>query len=235
MGDRFINLKLGYSNMDIYYPRVKQIESIKSNLKLFKGKFLDAGCGEMPYRNYILKHSEVDEYIGLDFDYPEGYNKTVKPDVTWDGVTIPIDDNIFESAMSTSVLEHCPDPSLFLKEVNRVLKKGGSYYVFVPFLWNLHDAPHDEFRFTPFSLERLLKDEGFTEISINATGGWHGSMATMLGAYACRAPMSKRKRNIFKRIAFPLIKYLINKGKNEKIDFMRGVMIPGLVATCVKG
>jgi SAM-dependent methyltransferase len=235
MKDNFVNLELSYANMDTYYPRKKSYESILKYKSNFNGDFLDAGCGQMPYRIFIENDSAVTNYVGLDLAYDEGYSGTqVKPDATWDGITMPFTDASFDSAMSTQVLEHCPEPKIYLAEVSRVLKKGGAFYLSVPFMWNLHDVPHDEFRYTPYSLKRLLTEAGFTNIEIEATGGWHAAMGTLIGAYVNRAPISNKSRGLLKRIALPIVKFLMRKGEKENLKFRESLMITGLDVICKK-
>jgi SAM-dependent methyltransferase len=76
----------------------------------------------MPYRDHILKNSEVTEYVGLDIETAIAYDVSVQPDFTWDGNVMPFEDNSFDCAYGTEFLEHCPDPEKVLKEVYRVLK-----------------------------------------------------------------------------------------------------------------
>jgi SAM-dependent methyltransferase len=161
------------------------------------------------------------------------YSESVKPDYIWDGKEMPFDDAIFECAFGTEVLEHCPEPEVVLKEVYRVLKPGGIFFFTVPFLWNLHEVPHDEYRYTPFSLERHLRNSGFSEIKLNATGGWHASFAQMIGLWVRRAPMSPHKRKILSRILKPIIKKLIQKDQSVN-NFGDGQMITGLSGTAKK-
>ena len=44
-------------------------------------------------------------------------------DFTYDGKNFPFEDETFDSAVCSEVLEHVFEPNQFLKEVNRVLKK----------------------------------------------------------------------------------------------------------------
>ena len=128
---------------------------------LFEGELLDIGCGKMPYKKYILEHSRVTNYVGLDIEQALVYDAKLKPDHTWDGKIMPFENESFNCTFGTEVLEHCPEPEIVLKEVHRVLKPNGIFFFTVPFLWNLHEVPHDEYRYTPFSLERHLKNSGF--------------------------------------------------------------------------
>ena len=179
--DNFINISESIEDLDIYIGRRSIRNAIKSNSIHFKGDLLDFGCGKMPYREFIFSLSEITSYTGLDIEDALDYGKQIKPDLIWDGKTIPVIGGKFDTIIATEVFEHIFSPMDALKEINRVLKKGGRLFFTVPFLWNLHEIPHDAYRYTTFSLEKLLNNAGFESISINAYGGWHLSMAQMMG------------------------------------------------------
>ncbi len=101
----------------------------------------------------------MSRYIGLDLENNPIYEN--RPDITWKGNTIPLDDGSIDCAICTEVLEHLPDPEAVLSEIHRVLKPDGLVFISVPFLWPLHDVPYDEYRYTPFSLRRHLTASGF--------------------------------------------------------------------------
>ncbi|MDP3443756.1 MAG: glycosyltransferase, partial [Ignavibacteria bacterium] len=166
--NNFINVNLTKDNIDTYIVRVSIFKMLKNHLTLFSGLLLDVGCGEMPYRDYILSHNPaITKYIGLDF--PQGkYADLRQPDLTWDGHSIPLADASADCAMATEVLEHCFKPSIVFQEIKRVLKPGGVFFFTVPFLWPIHDAPHDHYRYTPYALQKLLADADFEDIKIEA-------------------------------------------------------------------
>lgn len=232
--DNFINIRLNYDNLDIFYIRISIFDALKVVLPKLEGNLLDIGCGKMPYKNYILENSKVDKYVGLDIEVALEYDKSIKPDFTWNGQIMPFEDNCFECAFGTEVLEHCPNPEVTLKEVFRVLKPNGVFFFTVPFLWNLHEVPHDEYRYTPFSLKRHLENSGFREIEIKATGGWHASMAQMLGLWVRRSPMTDKKRYWLSLFLKPIIKFLIKMDKNTPVKFVEGQMITGLYSVAKK-
>lgn len=234
MTDNFIEMPFTIDNLDRYYVRRSIFNALMLQVTKFSGKLLDIGCGQMPYKEFILQNSETQKYIGLDIENALQYDAEVKPDYTWDGITMPFENNIFETAFGTEVLEHCPEPKIILDETYRVLKTGGCFFFTVPFLWNLHEVPHDEYRYTPFALERLLKDAGFKNIQIKATGGWHASMAQMLGLWVRRAPMTVRKRNFLSKVLKPIVKKLIKMDRFSPIDFKEGQMITGLSGIAYK-
>jgi len=232
--DKHIDIRLNTSNLDIYIIRKSIQSSLFDVFDLLSGNLLDIGCGKMPYKEYILNNSSVETYIGLDIEGALEYDKMVKPDFTWDGTNMPFENDSYDCAIGTELLEHCPEPEIVLKEVYRVLKPGGVFFFTIPFLWNLHEVPHDEYRYTPFSLERHLKQAGFTNIEINATGGWHASLAQMMGLWVRRAPINNKIRNGLSLCFKPVIKYLINKDKKHTITFNEGQMITGLYGIAKK-
>lgn len=230
--DSFVNVPLTYENIDRFYHRTSIFNALNKGLPYLSGNLLDAGCGQMPYRSYILNHSAVTQYVGLDIETAINYSEEIRPDVTWDGETMPFDSNSFNCVMATEVLEHVPDTTNYLKEVHRVLKPDGTFFFTTPFLWPLHEIPHDEYRLTPFSAERLLKETGFVNINIQSLGGWNASLAQMLGLWLRRSPMNRYRRRLLSTLLFPIYKYLLKSDKKGSFD---SKMITGISGSASKG
>ncbi|MFC5195458.1 class I SAM-dependent methyltransferase [Bizionia hallyeonensis] len=222
------NIKLKLDNLDIYYPLSKKVKLLRRiSMRYFKGRLLDVGCGEMPYKNTVLENKTINEYVGIDIK-SDIYQKNSQPDLYWDGQSLPIENNKFDCALLIEVLEHVPKPEIVLKEICRVLHKDGYLAITVPFLWNLHDVPNDEYRYTPFALKRILEDSGFEVVELEAIGSWHASLAIMMGIY-CRRALKGRKRYFTSLIFKPIIKFLHKKDERMgKIDFTKNQMITGL-------
>lgn len=234
MNNNFTNISLSVDTLDIYYVRQSILKAIEKSLPELHGELLDIGCGKMPYKDFILKNSGVNNYVGLDIESAIIYDEIIRPDLVWDGKIMPCDVNSFDCAIGTEVLEHCPYPDIILSEVYRVLKPGGVFLFTVPFLWNLHEVPNDEYRYTPFSLARHLDDAGFASIEIFPTGGWHASLAQMLGLWVMRAPISVRFRRILSKVLKPIIGQLIKKDATTEIHFTEGQMITGMYGIAKK-
>lgn len=232
--DNFTDIPFTTANLDRFIVRDGIFRALQQQLPQLRGRLIDIGCGKMPYRSYILSNSAVTEYAGLDIESALVYDEGVKPDFTWDGITMPMPNEQYDCAFATEVLEHCPDPLLVLRETNRVLKPGGAFFFTVPFLWNLHEVPYDEYRYTPFALQRLLTAAGFHEIQLQATGGWHRSMAQMLGLWVRRSPLGSGKRKLFSTLLKPVIAYLLKKDTTLPVTFKEGQMITGLSGIAYK-
>lgn len=153
----FLNPLCSVPSLDNFGLRKAILESVRDHLASFTGTLLDIGCGSMPYKTLLLAPpSRVQNYIGLDFR-----GSIPKPNLEWDGQTIPLPDDAVDHCLATEVLEHVPDPERLLREAWRVLKPEGRILLTVPFLWPLHCIPNDHYRYTPFSLERHLRGAGF--------------------------------------------------------------------------
>jgi SAM-dependent methyltransferase len=63
----------------------------------------------------------------------------------------------FDVILCTEVLEHIPEPQSAIDEMFRVLAPGGRLVLTTRFLFPIHDAPHDYFRFTKYGLRYLLR------------------------------------------------------------------------------
>ena len=223
----FTQIQLQKETLDIYLVRTSIFKVIQKRAAQMNGSLLDIGCGKMPYRDFIMSNSKLTSYVGLDIESALQYDARVKPDFFWDGNRMPFEDNSFDCAMATEVLEHCPNPSIVLAEAYRVLRPGGFLFCTVPFLWPLHEVPYDEFRYTPFALKRILDETGFQESEIQALGGWHASMAQMLGLWVKRSPLPKRFKSWAPFFIMPIYKKLLKMDRPPS-SFYEGTMVTGL-------
>jgi len=209
--EKFLSPTLSSDFMDLYVVRSAILNAIKTTLPKFEGTFLDIGCGIMPYHSLLTRPpSNVSRYIGLDIE-TEDYKAEV--DLRWDGKTIPLNSAEIDCAMATEVLEHCPEPLIVLQEAHRVLKPGGFLFFTVPFLWPLHDAPWDFYRYTPFALKKLMEEAGFATLNLDSLGGWNASLAQMIGLWVKRAPMAADVRVQYAEKLFPLFESLVETDK----------------------
>ncbi len=145
-------------------------QTVHKHRHLFRGRVVDLGCGPGPYREDIEETAE--EYIGVDWKNSQHDQSNV--DIFASLVDrFPFADAEVDTVISSQVLEHIPEPQFFLSECHRILKPGGAALLTVPFMWHVHEAPHDFYRYTRHGLQYLFEKSGFTNIEIEeVTGFW---------------------------------------------------------------
>ncbi len=226
--NEFLAVPLRPRTMLIYSPRTAILRTVKAETAVFHGTVLDIGCGFMPYRKLIESNPHVDNYVGMDLENSEIYSDA-KPALTWDGETIPLDGESVDCVMATEFLEHYAEPERVLKEIHRVLKPAGKIFATVPFIWNLHEIPHDEYRYTPYALERHFRNVGFVNIHVKALGGWNASLAQMIGLWLHFAEVSRVTKTLLSIIVFPIYALLLKTDRiPQRFDGSENSMFIGL-------
>ncbi|MEJ8572839.1 class I SAM-dependent methyltransferase [Microbaculum marinum] len=224
------------STLDSYTNVRLILSAVERAVPILHGHVLDVGCGRMPYKEYVMERSgRVAQWTGLDLE--ERKHSEAPPDMTWDGETIDLPDASVDCAMLTEVLEHCPKPDHVVREVFRVLRPGGFIFLTVPFIWPIHTVPYDEFRYTPFSLKRILLQAGFSDLSIEATGGRHAMLAVALGLWVRRRPLTSRVHVVTKAVGsvllWPVIRLLTAMDERPE-ELGESTLLVGLAAMARK-
>jgi SAM-dependent methyltransferase len=123
-----------------------------------QGRILDIGCGHRLMESLLGPDTA---YIGLDYPTTHAKGYSGRPHLFGDGQSLPFCTTSFDTVLALDVLEHLPEPEQCVQEAARVLKKGGQFIVQTPFLYPLHDMPHDFQRWTLPGLETLVQQHGF--------------------------------------------------------------------------
>lgn len=131
-----------------------------------RGKVLDAGCGDQPFRKRIT--AQALGYDTLDIEHRGGEPLTYTGSLL-DMNMVP--DQSYDTVTCFEVLEHVPQPFQAVAEINRVLRPGGTLLMSVPHLSRLHEEPHDYFRYTHYGIRSLLERNGFEVLEMAACGG----------------------------------------------------------------
>jgi len=149
------------------------------------GKTLDIGCSTSGYAKYFPNR------IGLDIAEKEGV------DVVGDAHDLPFSDNEFEVILCTEVLEHLHSPQIAINEMRRILKKGGTLILTTRFIYPIHDAPHDYFRYTKYGLKHLLSQWKILELEEETDT--MGAFAVLLQTIALKSKLrgGRLMRGIF--------------------------------------
>jgi len=180
---------------------------------------LDIGCGSQPYKNFFKSLGA--DYRGIDFkqysknesftksnpDYyfKESYHKNFR--------ISNLKNKSFGMITSFQVLEHHPEPEIFFREANRLLKEGGYLIITFPFIWPLHEEPHDYQRLTHYKIKRIAEENKFKVIKILKRGGTFGTMSQILNValFSTRAPLFlKRIIYVFSLLPLQYFFYLLD-------------------------
>ncbi len=139
-------------------------------------RVLDAGAGEGQYREHFANV----RYVGVDLAVGDQDWNYARLDAICDLNALPFRESSFAAALNVVTLEHLRDPQLALSEMARAMRQGGDLLLVAPHEWEVHQSPHDYFRYTRHGLELLLERAGFGEIRVEAVGGYFRLLARRL-------------------------------------------------------
>ena len=174
----------------------------------YRGRVVDLGCGSAPYRETILRSAE--EYVGV--DWPNSEHDQSRVDVFADLMEpLPFDDGFADTVVAFQVMEHLPEPHVFLAECYRILKPGGRLFLTTPFMHKVHEPPHDYYRYTRYGLEYLLGKHEFTEIEVRELSGFWQMLAMK-----CNYCTARFAPGVLKFVWLPL--WLVNQWLGAMLD-----------------
>jgi len=166
-------------------------------------KILDIGSGDSSYNKYFPNR--------LTFDI----DPKRKPEIIGDIHKMPFQDNKFEIILCTEVLEHLKNPSMAISEMRRVLKEGGKLILTTRFIFPIHDAPNDYFRYTKYGLRELFKDWQILELKAETTS--LETIAVLLQRLIFQ--INYKGNKFIKGILLILIKIFLFLNKFIKVEF----------------
>ncbi len=114
-----------------------RLKHLVENFGIKEGRYLDIGCGIGGFTRAIKDLSPAVDVYGCDISErvlkiaeqkSADKIKYFKSDIS----DIKAADKFFDYVSVFDVLEHLEDPDKAVKEINRVLKKGGNFHFFVP-------------------------------------------------------------------------------------------------------
>lgn len=154
-----------------------------------RGRLIDLGCGKAPlYGSY---RDLVDEITCV--DWPQSAHASPYLDHEVDlGQKLPFGDSSFDTIILSDVLEHVPTPEGLWREMARLLAPGGHALVNVPFLYGIHEAPHDYGRYTEYALRRFAGLAGLEVSVLMSVGGSLHVLADLLAKHLAHLPLLGR-------------------------------------------
>jgi SAM-dependent methyltransferase len=145
-----------------------------------RGVVLDVGSADGHVRQWLPNC----EYISLDYPATATRMYGTRPDIFADAGALPIRDSSIDTVLLLEVLEHVGDARAVLANIARVLKPGGLLLLSMPFLYPLHDAPHDHRRYTAPGLESAIVRSGLVPSLPRPRNSGFENVA-LLAAIAC--------------------------------------------------
>jgi len=133
------------------------------------GRCLNIGSGG-EIENILRQHGL--DIVSVDIDPDRN------PDLVMDACRLAFEDGAFETVFLFEVLEHVPEPHLAVAEFNRVLKPGGKLFCSTPFVFGIHDAPHDYFRYTKYGLAHLYRQ--FQNLEIKERNSYYETVCVLM-------------------------------------------------------
>lgn len=148
-----------------------------------RGSLLDVGCGKAPL--YGAYRPRVDTITCIDWgDSPHldiEHNLSRTP---W-----PLEDASFDTLLATDVLEHLPYPDSFFAEARRLLRPGGRLILGVPFMYWIHEGPHDYQRYTEHRLRLFCDDHELRVMTCEPYGGGLDVLVDVAGKALSSVPL----------------------------------------------
>ncbi len=132
-----------------------------------RGDLLDVGCGMKPYQ--ALLGARTTGWTGL--DYADSAAGQTRADVFGSALDMPFANESFDTILCTQVAEHVPEPGRLFAECARVLRPGGNLILTTPQTEEMHEQPHDYFRYTRYGLQYLAETHGLQVIALQPFGG----------------------------------------------------------------
>ena len=170
------------------------IEEIGTNKKYLKGKILNAGAGTVRKLDGLLNGNIINQ----DFMDLEGIDLVCALD------KMPVHNSYFDSIICNAVLEHVPEPIPAIKELYRVLRKGGYLYLCIPFMQPEHLNPGDYQRYTKDGIIKLVQDAGFRVVKCEGIASVYQTIGWVITEWLESEPRLLYK--ILKSIAYPILR-----------------------------
>ena len=132
----------------------------------YQGTVIDIGCGNCPFEHLV--DTTKAKYVGVDVDDANKWDYKNSKIIKYDGKHLPFETGSVDHLICTEVLEHIPDPDELIADMHRVLKKGGTGVITIPWSARFHYKPYDYHRYTPSTLATLFAT--FTDVVIDNRG-----------------------------------------------------------------
>ncbi|PLW95045.1 MAG: hypothetical protein C0592_00875 [Marinilabiliales bacterium] len=206
--EKYLNIIQFFINIKIMKKKLKRYQH------LLKGKLIDIGAGEAPYKSIFTACNSYTTTNTKRHYIQEGLADVENSTDIWieDGTAIPVDNESFDSVICLQVLSVIKDPEAFFNEVYRILHKEGVFLLTTDFLYPKW-SKEDVMRHTDTHLRNLAEKSGLEIIAIESFGGFwtmlHSNINRYIRSYPKEIKKSKTYLQAFFRVLFFLISLII--------------------------
>lgn len=168
-------------------------------------RILDAGCGQGHLKEDFLRANQRVDYFGVDLAVGDP-SWTFQLDAVANLEELPFGDASFDKIISIEVVEHVEEPEKVFREFSRVLRPGGSLFLAAPFVWHLHQEPHDHHRFSQYFYHSVARRFGLEVRSITPMGGYFTVLRYLFSNYSFLAYREEAWAHFLSRILMAVFK-----------------------------
>lgn len=141
------------------------------------GSLADLGCGKAPLLGLYRPRCRSVQLI----DWANSIHENEFLDIVAD-LNQPlaiVESESFDTIILSDVLEHIREPAILMSEITRILRPGGTLLLNVPFMYQIHEAPHDYYRYTCYGLDWLATQAGLHIEELTPIGGLVEAIASI--------------------------------------------------------
>lgn len=138
-----------------------QHEQIAAHCRAIQGRLLDLGSGSASYGKFFPPGCQVETS-----DAAAGNGAMHVFDAN---EPFPLPSETYDAVLCLNLLEHLCNPETTMREIYRILRKGGTCFLSTPFLYHYHIEDHygDYHRYTHERMRQMFERAGFSPDSVH--------------------------------------------------------------------
>jgi SAM-dependent methyltransferase len=178
-------------------------------------RLLDLGCGSQPLKERILEmgfdyHSlDIAPIENVKIDYVLNFGEDLtNPDLL---------KQKFDFIICTEVLEHTPNWGVFFKNLDLIAGPDAVVLLTSPFIYLLHEVPHDYFRATPYAYQYFAERNNFRVEKSEKAGTYYDVIGTIAGGSGKFVTYRKGLPGMFIKLFVTLLN-ILDKTYNKMIQ-----------------
>lgn len=192
MNERLLKLSKIRSRQGLYEFLNAQFAGIENGSKV-----LTIGSGG-EINNLLYRFAKLNDFYVTSFDIdPER-----KPDILGDLCNYKFDQS-FDVIVCCEVLEHLHSPHLGVETILNALTTTGKLILTTPFIFPLHDRPHDYYRFTKYGLHFLFRN--FEHVTITERNSYFEAIDVL---WVRILQIQTNRSNLLSNFIIPFVFYL---------------------------